>query len=68
MLSMKKIYSPCFKCEKRVIGCHSSCEDYIQYREEIKMNADVFHNFATDEKVDTVLIKNMERRKRQHGR
>ena len=68
MLSMKKIYSPCFKCERRVIGCHGTCEDYIIYRKEIKMTEDVFSNYAKDEKIDNVLIGNMERRKRQHGR
>ena len=68
MLSMKRIYSPCFKCERRVIGCHGTCEDYIIYRKEIKMTEDVFSNYAKDEKIDNVLIGNMERRKRQHGR
>ena len=24
----------CYKCEKRVVGCHSSCEDYKTFREE----------------------------------
>ena len=24
----------CYKCEKRVVGCHSSCEDYKSFREE----------------------------------
>ena len=24
--------SPCVGCNKREIGCHSSCEDYISYR------------------------------------
>lgn len=23
--------SPCFKCEKRSEGCHSSCEEYIEF-------------------------------------
>jgi hypothetical protein len=25
---------PCFQCEKRVIGCHVTCEDYKVYSEE----------------------------------
>ena len=25
--------SPCHNCEKRVLGCHSSCEVYISYAE-----------------------------------
>ena len=54
--------------EIRVIGCHGTCEDYIKYQEEIRITADVFSNFATDEKIDKVLIGNMERRKRQRER
>lgn len=65
---MKKIYNPCFKCERRVVGCHSTCGDYIKYKEEIKMNANVFSNYAADEIVDKVLIGNLERRKRQRER
>ena len=25
---------PCYKCEKRVIGCHSTCEDYKVWLEK----------------------------------
>ena len=28
---MKKPKAPCFKCEDRVIGCHSTCERYKEY-------------------------------------
>lgn len=24
----------CLGCTKREVGCHSTCEDYIRYREE----------------------------------
>lgn len=24
----------CYKCEKRALGCHSSCEEYKSFREE----------------------------------
>lgn len=27
----KKPISPCYKCEERQLGCHSSCEKYKQY-------------------------------------
>ena len=26
---------PCKNCTKRTIGCHSNCEDYHQFREDI---------------------------------
>ena len=25
--------APCKDCEKRVVGCHSSCEEYKKFRE-----------------------------------
>ena len=28
---MKKVMSPCYKCEDRVVGCHSRCEKYLEY-------------------------------------
>ena len=27
-----KYKSPCFKCEKRALGCHATCEDYIEFK------------------------------------
>ena len=27
--------SPCYKCEKRFIECHTSCEDYKTYKDAI---------------------------------
>jgi hypothetical protein len=23
--------APCYKCERRVLGCHSNCEEYLEY-------------------------------------
>lgn len=28
--------APCYNCEKRVIGCHSNCLEYICYDKERK--------------------------------
>ena len=30
------LISPCKDCEKRYLGCHSECEDYFKYQEEVK--------------------------------
>lgn len=31
---------PCYKCQKRHVGCHDHCEDYLKYREKLdKKNA-----------------------------
>ena len=26
--------NPCYNCQKRAVGCHSSCDDYKSFREE----------------------------------
>lgn len=26
--------APCLNCEKRKLGCHSSCDDYISFKKE----------------------------------
>lgn len=25
--------NPCYKCRKRKIGCHATCEEYIKFKE-----------------------------------
>lgn len=35
-VSAAMVYSPCKNCENRRIGCHSGCEGYKRYCEEIK--------------------------------
>ena len=32
---MKKPIAPCFKCEDRVLGCHSTCERYKAYTGDV---------------------------------
>ena len=29
------IKCPCYKCQRRFSGCHSNCEDYKTFREEL---------------------------------
>ena len=26
--------NPCYKCEKRVVGCHGTCKEHKSFREE----------------------------------
>ena len=28
--------APCMNCKKRELGCHSSCEEYLNYKAEIE--------------------------------
>lgn len=32
---MNKPESPCYECEQREIGCHSSCRAYNKFRKEL---------------------------------
>jgi hypothetical protein len=34
--------SPCKGCEKRTVGCHSSCEAYQNAKEEHRVNNEVY--------------------------
>ena len=31
---MRLVHNPCRVCKERYVGCHGSCEKYIQAREE----------------------------------
>lgn len=35
---MNKPSSCCYNCEKRKVGCHSSCEDYKQFKINLEAN------------------------------
>ena len=37
---MKKVESPCYKCEDRVVGCHGTCERYQTYAGIMANNRD----------------------------
>ena len=40
----KKPISPCYKCEERQLGCHSSCEKYLEYTGIVAQNREARHN------------------------
>lgn len=63
---MKKIYSPCKDCQRRAIGCHSTCEDYIEYtNKSAEMFRYILNNKVKDEKLNNVIIGNREKRKKR---
>lgn len=41
-----KIHAPCKDCPDRVLGCHSKCERYSEYKKKISQ-------VLTDEKLNT---------------
>lgn len=32
---MKKPQSTCLNCKKRYVGCHSECEEYIEFKKQL---------------------------------
>lgn len=57
-----KISAPCYKCEKRVPGCHAVCEPYKKYAEERKNEIRAY-----DERIDPVdkMIFDKKKKRRQ---
>lgn len=43
---------PCFNCEKRVVGCHAVCKDYLEARAEL----DALHKKMDKEKRDEAAV------------
>lgn len=41
--------SPCKECSKRTLGCHATCEDYLQFRvERDKINMEKVEKEASE--------------------
>jgi hypothetical protein len=55
-LELNGCVSPCFDCKERVLKCHSTCEKYKAYRQEVDAV-----NAKRDEKVQTGVSYNMYR-------
>lgn len=35
--------SPCYRCDRRKAECHSTCEDYISWSEELSKSRDEYN-------------------------
>ena len=42
--------NPCFGCTDRVVGCHGSCNKYIQFREELTTEKTVIRNAMAEDR------------------
>ena len=66
MFNSKRKIKCCFECQKRYVGCHSECADYIKERAEANNETKrirVEKNKRTS--VDDVFIKSVQRCKRK---
>ena len=67
------ITNPCYKCEKRVVGCHCFCEEYKSFKEEItetkkKMRSEYDIDDYMITRQTKVNSKNLERKKNRRFR
>ena len=76
---MKPLFpSPCKDCEKRMVGCHSSCEAYLEAKEAYRAGGEAYrreHQGELDayiykkEATIKVMMHNHERRgRRKYGK
>lgn len=63
MLEKIMINAPCYKCEERHINCHSECDKYKVYKEDVKRfheNVDKANVYCAKPSFDRI-IKRMKR-------
>lgn len=41
--------SPCYKCDKRELHCHSTCSDYISYQEKNERSKNPIEKLVADD-------------------
>ena len=48
---------PCYNCEKRVIGCHSKCNEYKQFKENLEATSAIVRDVKNKENIvrDTLI-------------
>ena len=52
----------CYKCQKRIGGCHSTCKEYNEQRRELdETNAELIKKNKVMQGLDTQKVKNIER-------
>lgn len=54
---------PCLNCEDRILGCHSTCEKYIAYKNEITRRRNLKIKRLKDE--EYFIMKNYQYKKKK---
>ena len=49
---MRKIDDPCYRCQKRKLGCHSECEDYEKWKLKKKKEND---SIRKEKEIDSII-------------
>lgn len=43
-------YDCCYKCTKRVVGCHSTCSEYIETRKKFEAERNIVYEKRNEER------------------
>lgn len=54
-IRINKVTPPCYKCEKRQVGCHSQCEDYKAYKDFLNLQTGEKNTYKTQEQYESYL-------------
>ena len=65
-------YSCCYKCPKRIVGCHATCDDYLKEKrlneernEQIRKQKAARHDFSFDRACEYVMKNKLKKLKRK---
>lgn len=47
----RNVHSPCLDCERRFVGCHSTCEDYKAFRDKLDKAKEVIAQKKREEDI-----------------
>ena len=60
---------PCFNCEKRHVGCHSSCEEYAEFKRNFSDQKEISRNQKELQNiVKGYVFESRERQRRRSGK
>ena len=65
-------YRCCYKCPKRIVGCHATCSVYLEEKrindernEQIRKQKDAKHDFSFDRACEFVMRNKLKKLKRK---
>ena len=64
---------PCYRegkrCEKRVVGCHSWCKDWKEWKEDdLKKKEEAYHLYRIEQTTEDYVVEKIREAKKKKGR
>ena len=60
---------PCFNCEKRHVGCHSSCEEYAEFKRNFSEKKEISRKQKELQSiVSGYVFESLDRQRRRNGK